>query len=246
MKWINDEDISTLLKLDKYLLCYESTYGSYCCQSEVMIGFTVDRWMETSKRQCKDKAIYKFSPVNTSRLSIFWVSNSSKCRWREVPMPQAPSSVGRNLFGRLPPAKLISWISTWIYIFSISVVGLIACFIHCQWSYCSYVFCYLHRKFRRQISVVHLHTFVQSQKYCSNIRLFFNVAVLALSNWMSIGSQPFDFYQHTWKEKEYLQFDSSHIKIPFPNKLDKSLGYLNNGTSRDSNLFKWIEQNFII
>ena len=117
---------------------------------------------------------------------------------------------------------------------------------HCQWNYCSYVFCYLHRKIRRQISVAHLHTFVQSQKYCSNIRLFFNVAVLALSNWMSIGSQPSDFYQHTWKEKEYLQFDSSHIKIPFPNKLDKSLGYLNNGTSRDSNLFKWIEQNFII
>ena len=94
MKWINDEDISTLLELDKYLLCYESKYGSYCCQSEVMIGFTVDRWMETSKRQCKGKAISKFSPVNTSRLSIFWVSNSSECHWR----PQTP-------FGklRMPP-----------------------------------------------------------------------------------------------------------------------------------------------
>ena len=100
MKWINDEDISTLLKLDKYLLCYENTYGSYCCQSEVMIGFTVDRWMETSKRQCKDKAIYKFSPVNTSRLSIFWVSNSSECHWR----PQTP-------FGRLrmPPSPQFRW-----------------------------------------------------------------------------------------------------------------------------------------
>ena len=29
--------------------------------------------METSKSQCKYKAIYKFSPVDTSRLSIFWV-----------------------------------------------------------------------------------------------------------------------------------------------------------------------------
>ena len=187
-------------KLVKYHLCYESKYGSYCCEPEVTIGFAVDWWMETSKRQCKDKAIYKFSPLNTSRLSIFWVSNSSKCRWREVPMPQAPSSVGRNLFGRLPPAKLISWISTWIYIFSISVVGLIACFIHCQWSYCSYVFCYLHRKFLRQISVVHLHTFVQSQKYCTS-RLFFNVVVLALSNWMSIGRQPLIFINIREKRK---------------------------------------------
>ena len=96
LKWINDEDISTLLK---YHLPYESKYGSYCSKSEITIGFTVDWWMKTSKRQCKDKAIYKFSPVNTSRLSIFWVSNSSKChRWLGL--------FPRTLFGalRLPPS----------------------------------------------------------------------------------------------------------------------------------------------
>ena len=87
-----NKDISTLLK---YHLRYESKYPNYCSKSEITIGFMVNWWMKTSKRQYKDKAIYKFSTVNKSRLSIFWVSNSSKCRRRLFP---------QTLFGglRLP------------------------------------------------------------------------------------------------------------------------------------------------
>lgn len=51
-------------------------------------------------------------------------------------------------------------------------VGLIVCFTHWQASYCSYFFCYQHRKILRQINVAHLHLPAQSQKYCS-IRLLF-------------------------------------------------------------------------
>ena len=60
--------------------------------------------METSKRHCKDKVIYKFSPVNQSRLSIFWVSNSSKCCWQLGLSPQTP-------FGglRTPPSPQFHW-----------------------------------------------------------------------------------------------------------------------------------------
>ena len=65
--------------------------------------------------------IYKFSPVNTSRLSIFWVSNSSKCHWwmgyhsrphlGNSEHPPSPQFYWQEIIWWLPLPKLISWIN---------------------------------------------------------------------------------------------------------------------------------------